>query len=169
MTGLWLLRFSPHFIAGPLGLVKKLGWGPATAPVQSPAAAVESEPKSGDEQATTISAPNQDRSPIPVESRHIPRSLYPPAIVGLAMIAREEIGFLIASVAEAHGIFSPHSAHSSGPSIGSSELYLIVVWAAVLCTMLGPVAMGLCVRRVKALEKGGAGTRVLGAWGIKQE
>lgn len=149
--------------------MKKLGWGPATAPVQSPAAAVESEPKSGDEQATTISAPNQDRSPIPVESRRVPRSLYPPVIVGLAMIARGEIGFLIASVAEAHGIFSPHPAHSSGPSIGSSELYLIVVWAAVLCTMLGPVAMGLCVRRVKALEKGGFGTGVLGAWGVEQE
>ncbi|RPB11252.1 hypothetical protein P167DRAFT_554126 [Morchella conica CCBAS932] len=78
-----------------------------------------------------------------------PKSLYPPSILGLAMIARGEIGFLIASVAEARGIFSP----APGGAEGSSELYLVVIWATVVCTVLGPVCVGLLVRRVKALER----------------
>lgn len=163
MTGLWLLRVSPpRFVAAPLEklhlLKKTLGRSSAAASVQS-----ETELKT-----TSASDPGH-----PQKSPQKPRSLYPPSILGLAMIARGEIGFLIASVAEARGIFAPPSAHSSEHSIESSELYLIVIWATVLCTMLGPVAVGLCVRRVKALEKeriekGGAGTGVLGAWGVEQ-
>lgn len=172
MTGLWLLRVSPpRFVAAPLEklllLRKTLVWSSAAASVQSPA--TETELKTSDEKTTTSAFDPGHSQKLPQK----PRSLYPPSILGLAMIARGEIGFLIASVAEARGIFAPLSAHSSEHGMESSELYLIVVWATVLCTMLGPVAVGLCVRRVKALErerieKGGAGTGVLGAWGVEQ-
>ena len=94
-----------------------------------------------------------------------PRSLYPPSILGLAMVARGEIGFLIASIAESEGIFS-----SSNEMNGeSSDVFLIVVWAIMLCTILGPVGVGLLVKRVRALQaKRSSESRgeVLGAWGI---
>lgn len=169
MTGIWLLRFTiPAFILKPLEklrLLKKLGWSSAR-----PAAAVtdrEPEPKSSEQPSFQSNPPSPSPSPPPATPQK-PRSLYPPAIIGLAMIARGEIGFLIASVAEARGIFS-----SPGNSTGSSELYLIVIWATVLCTILGPVAVGLCVRRVKALERervlnGGGGDGVLGSWGVEE-
>ncbi|KAF8518617.1 Sodium/hydrogen exchanger family-domain-containing protein [Gautieria morchelliformis] len=83
---------------------------------------------------------------------------YSPALLGLAMAARGEIGFLIASVAASHGIFSSSSASShasaSVPGTGD-ELYLVVVWAIVLCTIAGPVAVGGLVRRIKRLEAQG--------------
>ena len=57
---------------------------------------------------------------------------------------------------------------------GQSEngVYLVVVWAAVVCTAVGPLGVGLLVRRVKVLEKrrregGGGGEGVLGVWGFE--
>ena len=53
-------------------------------------------------------------------------------------------------------------------------VYLVVVWAAVVCTVVGPLGVGLLVRRVKVLEKrrregggGGGGKDVLGVWGFE--
>lgn len=107
---------------------------------------------------------------------HVPktRSLYPSAMLGSAMIARGEIGFLISSLAESHGIFSNSSTVSSSDSSTTakrpSQLYLIVTWAIMLCTILGPVYLGLLVKRVKRLrnqERKGAEGRgdPLGIWG----
>ncbi|KAG5993207.1 hypothetical protein E4U52_002140 [Claviceps spartinae] len=76
-----------------------------------------------------------------------PRSLYPASIIGCAMVARGEIGFLISSIAESNDIFSSSSGRSS-----TSDLFLIVTWAIVLCTILGPLAVGLLVRRVRRLQ-----------------
>ncbi|KAG5974307.1 hypothetical protein E4U56_004819 [Claviceps arundinis] len=96
-----------------------------------------------------------------------PRSLYPASIIGCAMVARGEIGFLISSIAESNNIFSASSGRSS-----TSDLFLIVTWAIVLCTILGPLAVGLLVRRVRRLQnnakrKGQTVPRdVLGVWGI---
>jgi hypothetical protein len=90
-----------------------------------------------------------------------PVSLYPAAILGLAMVARGEIGFLVSSLAESNGIFTAN---------GNDQVFLIVTWAIVLCTVIGPVGVGLLVRRVRRLEKekgGGVGGRdVLGVWGV---
>ncbi|KAI9151593.1 hypothetical protein HJFPF1_08800 [Paramyrothecium foliicola] len=97
-----------------------------------------------------------------------PTSLYPATILGCAMTARGEIGFLISSVAESNGIFASESDQRS-----SSDIFLVVTWAIVLCTILGPLAVGLLVRRVKKLEagvrtKGGVIRKdVLGAWGVE--
>ncbi|KAL4904303.1 Sodium/hydrogen exchanger family-domain-containing protein [Aspergillus multicolor] len=97
-----------------------------------------------------------------------PKSLYPASILALAMVARGEIGYLIASLAESNGIFGQSSDLQSG---GSSETYLIVVWAISLCTLIGPICVGTLVRRVKNLQKLRAeresgGADPLGVWGI---
>ncbi|KAF1971773.1 Sodium/hydrogen exchanger [Bimuria novae-zelandiae CBS 107.79] len=98
-----------------------------------------------------------------------PFSLHPPLILACAMTARGEIGFLISSVAESNGVFL-----SGTPAPGvESDIFLIVTWAIVLCTILGPIGVGLLVRRVKGLEKKkngeqeGSGRDVLGVWGVE--
>ncbi|PGG97955.1 hypothetical protein GX51_07068 [Blastomyces parvus] len=92
-----------------------------------------------------------------------PKSLYPASILSLAMVARGEIGYLIASLAESNGIFGETSGGAS------SETYLVVVWAITLCTLVGPISVGTLVRRVKALQMQRANTGgpdPLGVWGI---
>ncbi|CAM1510062.1 Fc.00g003970.m01.CDS01 [Cosmosporella sp. VM-42] len=95
-----------------------------------------------------------------------PLSLYPASILAFGMVARGEIGFLIAALAESKGILG-HEA--GGPP---SKLFLVVTWAISLCTIIGPIGVGLMVNRVKQLElgKGKRGTEgernVLGAWGV---
>ncbi|OAR01946.1 hypothetical protein LLEC1_02921 [Akanthomyces lecanii] len=96
-----------------------------------------------------------------------PRSIYPAAILGCAMTARGEIGFLISSIAESKGIFT------DGADTGSnSKIFLCVTWAIMLCTIIGPLSVGLLVQRIKKLqrrvEKAGGQVQggVLGAWGI---
>ncbi|BFZ65147.1 hypothetical protein YB2330_006310 [Saitoella coloradoensis] len=97
-----------------------------------------------------------------------PRSLYPASILGCAMVARGEIGFLISSIAESKGIFTSPTSNTGE----SSDIFLVVTWAIVLCTILGPLAVGLLARRVKELgdgvEREGRVVRgdVLGVWGL---
>ncbi|KAF6842784.1 sodium/hydrogen exchanger family protein [Colletotrichum musicola] len=98
----------------------------------------------------------------------MPVSVYPACILGFAMVARGEIGFLISALAESTGIFSGGSGSPAEPS----EMFLIVTWAIALCTIIGPICVGLLVNRVKRLElQSGKGTadgrrNVLGAWGV---
>jgi cobalamin biosynthesis Mg chelatase CobN len=92
-----------------------------------------------------------------------PESLYPPAILGLAMIARGEIGYLIASLAQSKGIFS------NGTDGGSSDIYLVIIWAISICTLVGPIVVGTLTRRVKKLQAirvNTGGEDPLGVWGI---
>ncbi|KAL1637271.1 hypothetical protein SLS58_009362 [Diplodia intermedia] len=98
-----------------------------------------------------------------------PISLYPASIVGSAMVARGEIGFLISSLAQSKGIFASSSSSSSS---GADEIFLVATWAIMLCTIIGPLAVGLLVRRVNKLQKNGdnavEGRRdVLGVWGVE--
>lgn len=85
------------------------------------------------------------------------------------MTARGEIGFLISAVAESKGVFSS----TNVPPATESDIFLVVTWAIVLCTILGPLGVGLAVRRVKTLEerknreREGAGRDVLGVWGVE--
>lgn len=96
-----------------------------------------------------------------------PKSVYPAAILGCAMTARGEIGFLISSIAESNKIFTKTSDKES-----SSEIFLVVTWAIVLCTIIGPLAVGLMVNRVNKLQRGVekegrmVSADVLGAWGV---
>jgi hypothetical protein len=85
------------------------------------------------------------------------------------MCARGEIGFLISGVAESKGVFSPRGGISNGPS----DIFLVVTWAIVLCTIAGPLGVGLSVRRVKKLQERkreqqeGTDRDVLGVWGVE--
>ena len=81
------------------------------------------------------------------------------------MVARGEIGFLISSVAESNGVFGSSSDEES------SELFLVVTWAILLCTLFGPVAVGTMVRRVKRLQNEERTRQTgkadpLGVWGV---
>lgn len=82
------------------------------------------------------------------------------------MVARGEIGYLISALAESKGIFG------RSENGQSSEIFLIVTWAITLCTVVGPVCVGLIVNRVRKLENGSQKARgetkrnVLGAWGV---
>jgi hypothetical protein len=94
------------------------------------------------------------------------RSLYPASIVGLAMIARGEIGYLIASVAETGGLFAQPNKETNN---GNSEIYLVVVWAITLCTIIGPICVGTLVKSVKSLQarRSQSGSPdPLGVWGV---
>ncbi|EKG16003.1 hypothetical protein MPH_06825 [Macrophomina phaseolina MS6] len=119
-----------------------------------------------------ISAPTaRHTSPDPKK----PIALYPASIIGGAMVARGEIGFLISSIAESKGIFSSTSASAS--SNGPDDILLVVTWAIMLCRIIGPLTAGLLVRRVKKLQKkkkkkqdenAVEGRRdVLGVWGVE--
>ena len=96
-----------------------------------------------------------------------PRSLYPASILGLAMVARGEIGYLIASLAETDGIFESPS--SQQQSSASSEMYLVVIWAIALCTIIGPICVGTLVKRVRKMQTQrvqSGGVDPLGTWGV---
>ncbi|EDO01068.1 hypothetical protein SS1G_03542 [Sclerotinia sclerotiorum 1980 UF-70] len=94
-------------------------------------------------------------------------------IVGSTMIARGGFGFLVASEAQSSGILSLHRYHgldskdlgridvqslqSSGRfkrglenlNVVEDQVFLVIIWALVLCTILGPVVAGVAVRRKK--------------------
>lgn len=94
-----------------------------------------------------------------------PKSLYPAALLGSAMVARGEIGFLIAAIADSIGVFS---AVSNGDV---EELYLVVIWAIMLCTIIGPVTVGVLSRVLRQHQrderaKADGKTDPLGIWGI---
>jgi hypothetical protein len=98
---------------------------------------------------TTVTAPSK------------PKSLYPSSILGLAMVARGEVGYLIASLAQSQGMFSSGSNEIS-------EIYLVIVWAISICTLVGPICVGTLVKRVKKLQlaRTNDGPDPLGVWGI---
>jgi Kef-type K+ transport system membrane component KefB len=105
-----------------------------------------------------------------------PDYLLPAAILGCAMVARGEIGFLISALAASKGIFGSGESSETGTR-GSglvSELYLVVTWAILLCTIVGPLSLGFLVKRVKQLQidtgqHGGISPNQdpLGIWGIR--
>ncbi|KAI9704534.1 MAG: hypothetical protein M1820_005608 [Bogoriella megaspora] len=91
------------------------------------------------------------------------RSVYPAAILGSAMVARGEIGFLVSSLAAGNGIFDSTK--------NTADIFLIVTWAIVLCTVAGPVAVGLLMRRLKTLQKERQGrlARRGSGWGVLRD
>ncbi|KAF5844114.1 hypothetical protein GGP41_010161 [Bipolaris sorokiniana] len=161
--GLWLVRFSIAPAKGNMGRIssrlKQLYiphfWSRSTSAAT---------PKPSTARETTTNASTRT-SPNPPK----PFSLHPPLILALAMCSRGEIGFLISGVAESKGIF----ASTSDVSTDSSDIFLVVTWAIVLCTIIGPLGVGLSVRRVKTLEERknrahqGSGRDVLGVWGVE--
>ncbi|KAI2636752.1 Sodium/hydrogen exchanger [Xylaria nigripes] len=182
--GLWLMRF-PISIFGPLRsiasltalkydrIISKIRFrSPTHTKTAKTRAAPEPQASSAEPIALTASPrpvePSPSPPPTPAPSSRLatppkPISLYPAAVMGCAMVARGEIGFLISSTAESQGVFRRADEDASK----ASELFLIVTWAIFLCTIFGPLCTGLLVRRIKKLEALRSGSRnVLGVWGM---
>lgn len=199
VCGLWLVRFAPmprgkaiakalpplHVLTfGLLGNTRtkagKAGRGEKTQANNIPLSHLQASgtlQSSNSTRDTTSVEPNQGASDTssPAQNARVsanttrkraalpkPKSLYPAAILGSAMVARGEIGFLISSVAEAKGVFGEG---------GNTEEFLIVTWAILLCTLIGPITVGLLVKRVKRLQQDERRKSVgqedpLGIWGV---
>jgi hypothetical protein len=65
------------------------------------------------------------------------RGVYPALIVGLSMVSRGEIGFLIANIAFSTNVLSANA-------------FIVTIWAILLNTILGPIAVGLMVKLLGA-------------------
>lgn len=66
-------------------------------------------------------------------------SLWPvTTLLGSAMVARGEISLLIANVAR-----------ETSPELMPADLFYLVIWATLVCTILGPVAVGVIVKRME--------------------
>ncbi|KUJ24597.1 Sodium/hydrogen exchanger [Mollisia scopiformis] len=83
----------------------------------------------------------QESVSIPHERRKAPHA--DAMLVGFAMIARGEIGFLITSLSQSSGTLTLKGSSSGG----GESIFLVIIWAVVLCTITGPVAVGIIVRR----------------------
>ncbi|KAK7419756.1 hypothetical protein QQX98_003128 [Neonectria punicea] len=171
VCGAWLLRFSvtSYFsmkLQSGVARIPKPGMGHFWGKSEKPPSNAEASTASSKTSPTTKTQGKKSAHTEPAGTK--PRSIYPASILGCAMTARGEIGFLISSIAESKRVFSSSDTESNA----SSEIFLIVTWAIVLCTILGPLAVGLLVRRVKKLEqrveKKGHTVRsnVLGVWGV---
>lgn len=122
------------------------------------------ESESQEESQATIPRPRQNST---ISYPPKPKSLYPPTLLGLAMVARGEIGYLIASLAQSRGMFTSTNTSTSNSS-EISEIYLVIIWAISICTLIGPICVGTLVKRVKKLQlaRRNSGPDPLGVWGI---
>ncbi|KAF5871721.1 putative na+ h+ protein [Botrytis fragariae] len=81
-----------------------------------------------------------------------PESTRPPhleaLLVGFAMVARGEIGFLIASLSQSSGTLLLKNQQNTA-IVSGEAVFLVIVWAVVICTIVGPVVVGILVRRIR--------------------
>lgn len=68
-------------------------------------------------------------------------------LLAFAMVARGEIGFLIASLSQSSGTLTLQNDGIIAVGASSEDLFLVIVWAVVLCTIAGPVVVGILVKR----------------------
>ena len=68
-------------------------------------------------------------------------------MIGAAMIARGEIGFLIASLSESSNTLTLRPETLSIESSTSEDIFLVIAWAIVLCTIAGPIFVGILIRK----------------------
>ncbi|KAM0704232.1 hypothetical protein Q7P35_008465 [Cladosporium inversicolor] len=169
ICGLWLVRFASmpraKAISKALPSIKLTTFGlKKSSSNTSGGGAVNEEPPLTATAATASTANTRPAANTTRKRSALPRpkSLYPAAILGSAMVARGEIGFLISSVAEANEVFGAG---------GNTEEFLVVTWAILLCTLIGPITVGLLVKRVKGLQhserkKATGQEDPLGIWGV---
>ncbi|KAJ3352252.1 Hsp70 ATPase ssc1 [Allomyces javanicus] len=69
----------------------------------------------------------------------------PAALLGLGLVARGEIGILIAQLAYSGGVTSRNDPAQT-PALGE-EPFLLATWAIVVCTVVGPLGMAALARR----------------------
>lgn len=97
----------------------------------------------------------------------------PALIISMAMVARGEIGFLIASLSSSSGSLTLQEAGITTPrsTPGDQEVFLVIIWAIVVCTIIGPVGVGMVARKLRSLESKQSDNsplhfrqRILGRW-----
>ncbi|KAH9853342.1 hypothetical protein C2E23DRAFT_903097 [Lenzites betulinus] len=88
---------------------------------------------------STAGAADSAAQPAPLHDVRI--SLPAAVFMGVAMVARGEIGLLIAQLARGD------SSSSGGPGLLSNEPFLLCIWAILLCTLVGPITLGFIVRK----------------------
>lgn len=184
LTGLWLVRLPTPKVKIPY--LRRQTWHRWTCWGTAPAAqentgpineskhqALASKAKTkgieGGAQPAKVEALQSSTAPSDERPRQTePLSLYPASILGFAMVSRDEIGFLIASVGQSKGIFSEQSSGGNSETSSASDLFLIIIWAITLCTIVGPVSVGILVKRVRRLQAGSPErpNDPLGSWGV---
>lgn len=151
LCGIWLVRIQKTSVSSPAKQKQKLSKSKEPTAEATNTSSVDS-PKPAGQTEKKFNTPQNTK---PAKK---PTSLYPALILGNAMVARGEIGFLISSLAQSSGVFN-------------SDLFLITTWAILLCTIIGPLTVGTLVRRVKILEankpRTGTDHHVLGVWGVQ--
>lgn len=73
-------------------------------------------------------------------------SLFPALFMGVAMVARGEIGLLIAQIARG----AETSLGSDSEGLLGDEAFLVCIWAILLCTLFSPIGVGYIVNRYKS-------------------
>ncbi|KAJ3555494.1 hypothetical protein NM688_g2543 [Phlebia brevispora] len=98
-------------------------------------------------------SPNDDPvAPIRTTTNSLRVAVAPAAFMGIAMIARGEIGLLIAQIARG----SPDLESGESDGLLGAEAFLVCMWAILLCTLVGPIGVGFVVRRWEGSIRGGA-------------
>ncbi|EIW62307.1 Sodium/hydrogen exchanger [Trametes versicolor FP-101664 SS1] len=96
-------------------------------------------PPIGDSKPEPRVSPSPSPPPPPTPPRILTST--PAAVfMGVAMVARGEIGLLIAQLARS-------SPSSGSPGLLGEEPFLLCIWAILVCTLVGPISLGLIVRR----------------------
>ncbi len=108
---------------------------------------VNSDPRDGKHPPDGTSSPSRS------QTRHTSvRAAFPSsAFMGIAMVARGEIGLLIAQIAR----IDSGSSSATNRGLLGEEAFLVCIWAILLCTLIGPVGLGFVIRRWgKAVHQG---------------
>lgn len=71
-------------------------------------------------------------------------SAYPALFLGVAMVARGEIGLLIAQLARTNSMST-----SADEGLLGDEAFLVCIWAILLCTLFSPIGVGFIVQRME--------------------
>ncbi|KAI0643588.1 hypothetical protein C8Q79DRAFT_1002230 [Trametes meyenii] len=97
------------------------------------------------------SIPTDNRKTGPPLSHRASTSIPAAAFMGAAMVARGEIGLLIAQLARSGG----EGTGEGDTGVLSEEPFLLCIWAILTCTLVGPVGLGFAVRRWGPLVNAG--------------
>jgi len=148
--GIWLLRFElPSWLIRSVKPNRLKFRSSSSSPTTTAGEPAEAAGATSDPPVATQRTRANSSAKLQDSTHQIPQpgklvSLYPSTIVGCAMVARGEIGFLISSLAETNDIVGENA---------GGELFLLVTWAIMLCTIIGPVVVGAVARRLKSLSE----------------
>ena len=74
-------------------------------------------------------------------------------MVSFAMISRGEIGFLIASLSQSSGTLTLRHRDRPGMEPSGEDIFLVITWAVVICTIAGPLGVGFFVHRLRLVTE----------------